>query len=163
VGEALVGGMATALLRWQSSIEKEGVNEGGSKQHGGRDACSVVSRAAGWREQAVEEYERSLPGSRADLRAALAARLLILTGCRISLDEVHTDTDGRLAATSVEGMTFRLYSGRLVLARSCAHCGTGRFESPEIGDLVDFGYVLSSWRRLHEDCEAYDAEDLTHC
>lgn len=126
-------------------------------------AMPEVSRAAGWRDQAIEEYERSLPGRSADLRAELAARLLILTGRRISPEEIYTDTDGRLAATSVEDMTFRLYSGRLMLARSCAHCGTGRFESLEIGDLADLGYALSSWRPLHEDCEAYDSEDFSHC
>ena len=127
------------------------------------DAVSEAPRTTGWREQAVEEYGRSLPGRIADLRVQLAARLLILTGRRIRLEDIYTDTNGRLATTSVDHMTFRLYGRRLVLARSCAYCGTGRFESPEINDLADLGYALSSWRPLHEDCEDHDSEeDLAH-
>ena len=126
-------------------------------------AACEAPRVTGWKEQAVEEYGRSLPGRSTDLRAQLAARLLILTGRRIPPEDIYTDTNGRLAATSVDRMMFRLYGRRLVLARSCAYCGIGRFESPEIGDLADLGYVLSSWRPLHEDCEDHDSEeDLAH-
>ena len=126
-------------------------------------AVSEAPRATGWREQAVEEYGQPLPGRSADLRTQPAARLLILTGRRISPEGIYTDTNGRLAATSVDHMVFRLYGRRLVLARSCAYCGIGRFESPEIADLADLGYALSSWRPLHEDCEDHDSEeDLAH-
>ncbi len=126
-------------------------------------AVFEAPRATGWKEQAVEEYWRSLPGRRADLTAQLATRLLILTGRRIPPEDIYTDTNGRLAATSVDHMMFRLFGRRLVLARSCAYCGIGRFESPEIGDLADLGYALSSWRPLHEDCEDHDSEeDLAH-
>lgn len=121
-----------------------------------------ASRAAGWKEQAVEGYQRSLSGRSADLRTELAARLLILTGRRIPPEDIYTGTDGRRASTSVDGLTFRLYDRRLVLVRSCAYCGTGRFESLEIGEPADLGYALSSWRPLHEDCDVYDSEDLTH-
>jgi hypothetical protein len=127
------------------------------------DAVSEAPQATGWREQAVEEYGRSLPGRIADLRVQLAARLLILTGRRIRLEDIYTDTNGRLAATSVDHMMFRLFGRRLVLARSCAYCGIGRFESPEINDLADLGYALSFWRPMHEDCEDHDSEeDLAH-
>ena len=126
-------------------------------------AVSEAPRATGWREQAVEEYGRSLPDGSADLRAQLAARLLILTGRRIPPEDIYTEANGRLAATSVDHMMFRLYGRRLVLARSCAYCGIGRFESPEIRDLADLGYALSFWRPLHEDCEDHDSEeDLAH-
>ncbi len=67
-------------------------------------AVSEAPRATGWKEQTVEEYGRSLPGRRADLRAQLAARLLILTGRRIPPEDIYTDTNGRLAATSVDHM-----------------------------------------------------------
>ena len=126
-------------------------------------AVSEAPRATGWKEQAVEEYDRSLPGRNADLRTQFAARLLILTGRQIPPEDIYTDENGRLAATSVDHMMFRLYGRRLVLARSCAYCGIGRFESPEIGDLADLGYALSFWRPLHEDCEDHDSEeDLAH-
>ena len=122
-------------------------------------AVSEVPRVTGWKEQAVEEYGRSLPGTSVDLRTQFAARLLILTGRQIPPEDIYTDENGRLAATSVDHMMFRLYGRRLVLARSCAYCGIGRFESPKIGDLADLGYALSAWRPLHEDCEDYDPEE----
>lgn len=115
-------------------------------------------RDIGWRGRAVEEYVRSLPARSAELRAELAARLLTLTGRRIPLEDIYADTDGRLATTRVDGVAFRLYGRGLVLVRSCAYCGTGRFQSPEIADLADLGYALSYWRPLHEDCE-----DLAYC
>jgi hypothetical protein len=119
-------------------------------------------RAAGWKEQAVEEHERSLTGRSADLRAELAVRLMNLTGRRTSPDDVYVDQDARLGTVSVDGVAFRLYGRRLVLRRPCAYCGTSRFESPEITCLADLGYALSSWRPLHEECEDHDPHGSLH-
>jgi len=89
----------------------------------------------------------------------LSARILALTGRRISPQEVYTD--GHLAVAGVDGATFRLYhGGDLVLVRVCAYCAAGPFESPQIATLSDLGYALSAWRPLHEDCEDYSSEEF---
>jgi hypothetical protein len=112
-----------------------------------------------WQAEAVGDYERSLPIRHADLRTNLSAKILALTGQRISTQEIYTD--GHLAVAGVDGASFRLYhDGDLVLVRCCAYCATGHFESPQISALSDLGYALSTWRPLHEDCEYYSSEEL---
>jgi hypothetical protein len=111
-----------------------------------------------WQAAAVGEYEQSLPVRLVDLRTQLAARILALTGRQISSEEIYAD--GCLAVAGVNGVMFRLHRHSLILVRSCTYCGTGNFESPEIGSFADLGYALSAWRPLHEDCEDYSAEDL---
>lgn len=122
-------------------------------------------RTPGWRRRAVEKYEGSLPIRRERLRVDLAARLPALTGRPLSPQDVNASPEGRLAVADVEGAVFRLWrrSGEarsLVLARPCAYCGTGRFESPEITTTEDLGRALSAWRPLHVDCEDDPPEDL---
>jgi len=76
-----------------------------------------------WQAAAVGEYERSWPIRHADLRVDLSARVLALTGRRISSEEVYTD--GHLAVAGVDDATFRLYqSGDLALW--CAPAPTAR-------------------------------------
>ena len=112
-----------------------------------------------WQATAVGEYKRSRSIRHADLRVDLSARILALTGQRISTQEIYTD--GHLAVAGVDGASLRLYhGGDLVLVRSCAYCATGQFESPPIGNLSDLGYALSAWRPLHEDCEEYSSEEF---
>jgi hypothetical protein len=112
-----------------------------------------------WQAEAVGDYKQSLPIRHADLRTDLSARILALTGQRISTQEIYTD--GHLAVAGVDGASLRLYhGGDLVLVRSCAYCATGHFESPEITSLSDLGYALSAWGPLHEDCEDYSSEEL---
>ncbi len=112
-----------------------------------------------WQAAAIGKYEGSWPIRHADLLTDLSARILALTERRISPGEIYTD--GYLAVAGVDGAMLRLYhGGDLVLVRACAYCGTGHFESPEIGSLSDLGYALSAWRPLHEDCEDYSSEDL---
>ncbi len=118
-------------------------------------ATLETAQPLGWRAAATEEYERSRPIRHADL----STKILALTGRRISSQEIYTD--GHLAVAGVDGATFRLYHGGvLVLVRVCAYCATGRFESPQIATLSDLGYALSSWRPQHEDCEDYSSEEL---
>jgi len=64
-----------------------------------------------------------------------------------------------MAVAGVDDVTFRLHHSGLVLVRTCAHCGTGHFESPKSGNFSDLGYALSAWGPLHEDCECYSEED----
>jgi hypothetical protein len=61
----------------------------------------------------------------------------------------------------VDGITLRLHRRSLALVRTCAYCGTGRFESPKISNLADLGYALSTWKPLHEDCEVFSPEELS--
>jgi hypothetical protein len=120
-----------------------------------------VAQPLNWQAAALGEYERSWPITHADLRTDLAARILRLTGRRISRQEIYTD--GHLAVAGVDGATFRLYyGGDLVLVRACTYCGTGHFESPQIGNLSDLGYALSAWRPLHDDCEEYSSEEFPY-
>ena len=112
-----------------------------------------------WQATAIGEYKRSWPIRHTELRAQLGARIMALTGRRISSGEIYTD--GQLAVVGVDGETFRLYRyGGLVLVRECAYCGTGHFESPQISSLSDLGCALSAWQPLHEDCEGSLPEDL---
>ena len=112
----------------------------------------------GWQVAAVGEYERSWPIRLPNLRTALSARILKLTGRYIPSEEIYTD--GHLAVAGVDDVTFRLYhGGNLILVRACTYCGTGHFESPQISDFSDLGYALSAWMPLHKDCE-YRSEDL---
>lgn len=126
-------------------------------------ALPGAAQVAGWQTQAIEEYEHSLPAERAGLCEELVARIALLTGQRVSPEDAYADANGRLAVAGVDGTSFRLYrGGGLVVARPCAYCGTGHFESPRISGVADLGYALGTWRPLHEDCEDYDAsEDLT--
>jgi hypothetical protein len=110
-----------------------------------------------WQAAAIGEYERSWPTRHAGLRTELAARILTLTGRRISPQEIYTD--GHLAVAGVDGATFRLYhGGDPVLVRACSYCATGRFESRQICNLSDLRYALSAWQPLHDDCEDYSSE-----
>ena len=122
-------------------------------------ATLEATQPLGWQAAAVGKSERSWPARLADLRTALSAQVLKLTGQLISSEDIYTD--GHLAVAGVDGASFRLYhGGDLVLVRSCAYCATGHFESPEIISLSDLGYALSAWRPLHEDCEDYSSEEL---
>jgi hypothetical protein len=112
-----------------------------------------------WQDVAVGQYERSWLVRHAELRMDLSARIMALTGQRISSEDIYAN--GRLAVASVNDATFRIYmSGDLVLVRTCAYCARGYFESPQIGDLSDLGDALSAWKPLHEDCEAYSSEEF---
>ena len=78
--------------------------------------------------------ERSWSARLADLRKALSAQILKLTGQHVPPEGIYTD--GHLAVAGVDDATFRLYqSGYLVLVRKCAYCATDHFESPPIGNL----------------------------
>jgi hypothetical protein len=121
-------------------------------------AVLEATQTLGWQSVAVRESERSWPSRLADLRTALSARILELTGQHVSPEDVYTD--GHLAVAGVDDVTFRLYHGtELVLVRACAYCGTGQFESPRIISLSDLGVALSAWMPLHEDCGHF-SEDL---
>ena len=123
------------------------------------EGAALLAAPGAWRAQAIDDYMRSLPGRRETLQADLSARVFGLTGKCIPSEDRYAEEIS--ASAGVDGATFRLYrEGRLVLVRPCTHCGTGRFESPEIGSRTDLGYALSDWRPVHEDCEDFSSEDL---
>jgi hypothetical protein len=123
------------------------------------EGATLLAEPGAWRAQAVGEYVRSLPERREALKAELSARVFGLTGRCIPPEDLHAEEISAVAG--IDGATFRLYrEGRLVLMHACAHCGTGRFESPEIGSRADLGYALSDWRPVHEACEDFSSEDL---
>jgi hypothetical protein len=72
----------------------------------------------------------------------ISARLLALTGRHVSSRKIYADE--HMAVAGVDDVTFRLHHSGLVLVRTCAHCGTGHFESPKIGNFSDLGYALSA-------------------
>jgi hypothetical protein len=121
-------------------------------------ATLEATQPLGWQVEAVGEYERSWPIRQADLRTELAARILALTGRQVSPQEIYAA--GRLAVAGVDGVTFRLDHHDLAVARTCAYCGTGSFESPKISSVSDLGYALSVWTPLHEDCEYFSPEEF---
>jgi hypothetical protein len=89
-------------------------------------ATPEATQPLNWQAAALGDYERSWPIRHANLRMGLSARILALTGRRISPQEIYTD--GHLAVACVDGATFRLYHcGVLVLVRACAYCATGHF------------------------------------
>lgn len=109
--------------------------------------------------RAVEDRGTSLANH--DLRSELVARLLALTGHCIPPEDIHANGENLLSVAALEGATFRLHHhGELALSRPCDHCGTGRFESPEITGPADLGYALAIWKPTHESCEDHDSEDL---
>lgn len=121
-----------------------------------------AAQVAGWQIQAIEEYERTSPIGRDELREELASRILVLTGRRVSPEDAYADANGRMAVANVDGTTFRLYRhGSLVVVRACAYCGTGHFESPQISGVADLGYALGAWRPLHEECEDHEELDVS--
>jgi hypothetical protein len=121
-------------------------------------AALEATPVLGWQAVAIGAYERSWPDRLADLRTALSARILELTGRHIPPEEVYTD--GHLAVAGADDITFQLHTGTgLTLVRACTYCGTGRFESPQISGFSDLGFALSAWMPLHEDC-GHHAEDL---
>jgi hypothetical protein len=122
-------------------------------------ATLEATESPSWQDVAVGQYEWYWLVRHAELRMDLSARIMALTGQRISSEDIYAD--GRLAVAGVDDATFRLYkSGDLVLVRTCAYCAMGHFESPQIGDLSDLGYALSAWKPLHEDCEAYSSDEF---
>jgi hypothetical protein len=124
-----------------------------------RPARLPEGKAAGWKEWAVETYKHGRPEVERALRVELASRLSVLTGRQVSPDVVYADPDRRAARVTVDGTSFRLTGGRLVLLSPCEYCGVREYESPTIETPLDLGYVLSLWKPYCRDCTPEDAEE----
>lgn len=115
--------------------------------------------AARWKERAVETYKQGRPEVERALRVELAGRLSVLTGRQVSPDIVYADPGRRMARVTVDGTSFRLTGGRLVLLSPCDYCGVREYESPSIETPLDLGYALSFWKPYCRDCAPEDVEE----
>ncbi len=114
---------------------------------------------AAWQAQAVETYRQSKSDVERALRAALAGRLTALIGREVPAHFVYADPDKPTARVTVDGTSFRLTEGRLVLLIPCSFCGVREFESPAIETPLDLGYALSVWKPYCRDCAPEDVEE----
>jgi hypothetical protein len=120
---------------------------------------SVATALPTWREEAIAAARREATTAALTLRAELASRVRALTGSPVAPDSVYADSDACIATVTVDGTTFRLAQGTLVLLRPCVDCGTGQFASPPIASVADLGRALDGWQPFHDDCRSEDPAD----
>ena len=120
---------------------------------------SVATARPTWREEAIAAARREATTAALTMRAELASRGRALTGIPVAPDSVYADGDAGIATITVDGTTFRLAQGTLVLLRPCAECGTGQFASPPIASDADLGRALDGWQPFHDDCRPGDSTD----
>ena len=114
--------------------------------------ASVAAALPTWREEAIAEARREAAESGLTLRAELASRVRALTARPVAPDTVDAAGEAGLPIVTVDGTTFRLARGTLVVLHPCARCGTGQFASPPIVGVADLGRALDGWQPLHDDC-----------
>lgn len=112
-----------------------------------------------WQARAQTAYRREVDEAGHSLRAALAARLLALTGRPVAPASLTADPAARIAVGVVDGVVFRLHGHELVVLRACAHCGVGQLASPAIESEADLGYALTDWQPLCPHCPSTDPDD----
>ena len=112
-----------------------------------------------WREDAIAAARRKATTVVLTMRAELASRVRALTGIPVAPDSVYADGDVGVANITVDGTTFRLAQGTLVILRPCAYCGTSHFVSPPVASIADLGRALDGWQPLHDDCRPEDPTD----
>jgi hypothetical protein len=112
-----------------------------------------------WQEHAVATYRQSMPNIEEKLRTDLANRLYDLTGREVMSSLVYADLEKKSARVRVDGVSFRLTHGQVVMLSPCAHCGVREFESPAIEGPEDLGYALSLWKPYCPDCAPEDPPD----
>ncbi len=122
----------------------------------GSSSVPLAVRALDWQGAAAAACRRSELQDIEKLRRDLAGRALELTDEAVDFHSIYVDRDARSATTVVGGTVFRLYRGDLFLVRPCVHCGSRRFESAAVRDLVNLRYALSVWEPR---CEACAPED----
>jgi hypothetical protein len=116
-------------------------------------------RSSSWQARAIAAYRLSQPDEAA-LRLKLAAAVHALTGRAIAPDAILVDLTGRAASARADGARFRWADGQLHLLRPCAHCGLGAFASPPLRSAAELGFALSDWQPLHDDCLAFEADEI---
>ena len=112
-----------------------------------------------WQAHAVETYLQGKSNFEGELRTELARRVQDFTGRVVMPDLVYADPDKQLARVSVDGVSFRLTRGHVVLLSPCAYCGVREFESSAIESPADLGYALSVWEPYCRDCVPEDPHD----
>lgn len=127
----------------------------------GSSSVPLALRALDWQAAAVAACRRSELQDIEKLQRDLAGRVLELTREAIDLHSIYVDWDAWPATTVVGGTVFRLQRGELFLVRPCVRCGSRRFQSSAVRDLVDLGYALSVWDPRCEACAPED-EVWTH-
>lgn len=110
-----------------------------------------------WQTKAIAEYDER---AQTRLREQLIRRVLALTGHVVRAQAIGVNAISHSAVATVDGVLFCLSGGKLMVVRSCAHCETGRFESPPIMSLIDLGYALAIWQPYHQECEPTDSGDV---
>jgi hypothetical protein len=112
-----------------------------------------------WQAHAVKTYRQGEPNMEERLRTELASRVQNLIGREIIPSLVYADPDKHIARVSVDGVSFRLTRGQVVLLSPCAHCGVREFESRTMESPADLGYALSVWKPYCRDCVPEDPSD----
>lgn len=112
-----------------------------------------------WQAHAVETFLQGKSNLEGELRTELAGRVQELTGREVLPDHVYADPDKRLARVSVDGVSFSLSRGQVVLLSPCSYCGVREFASSPIERPGDLGYALSVWKPYCRDCAPEDPHD----
>jgi hypothetical protein len=111
--------------------------------------------ARDWQVEAVAAYDDAEAQER-PLASALAARIYTLSGRVVAPEAIFVDAAAGRAAVVVDGVTFRMRNGQVVILRPCHECGLGHLESAPLATRADLGYALSGWEPRHAGCEAED-------
>ncbi len=99
-----------------------------------------------WQTRASMAYQWTEGQEIAGLQAELSRRIEGLIGYTVEKSRIQVHRDKHQATVVVDGVIFRLLRRTLVVLRPCTGCGTGYYQSPEIGSLPDLGYAL----RVHK-------------
>ena len=120
---------------------------------------SSHGQSTDWRTAAIAAYRATEQDMIVTMRAALASRVLALTGYRVQPTSIVVESDSRVATVALDGVVFRLRLGNLVLVRPCAECGYGELESTPLVELADLGRALADWEPRCAHCPEGDADD----
>jgi hypothetical protein len=125
------------------------------------DAARHATSAHTWHAEAIIDHVGAADELALRLRRRLAERVGSLTGVAISQWDITVNLAARCALVTVDGVEFQLRGHDLSIVCPCAHCGTGRFETPPIAERVDLGYALTGWQAYHPECEPADPPEDT--
>lgn len=107
-------------------------------------------RVLDWQAAAVAACRRSELQDIVKLQCDLAGRALEFTGEAVDFHSIYVDRDARSGCIEA---TCSWYAP--------VHCGSRRFESAAVRDLVNLRYALSVWEPRCEACAPED-EDWSH-
>ncbi len=115
-------------------------------------ATSGKEMPCGWQVEAVNLYRQAHRQQAENVGAELAACIEALTGVKVAAGGLFVDRRSCRATASLQGVTFRLQAGEMVLVRPCSYCGCGLFTSPAIKSRQDLGYAIGVWEPLCQHC-----------